>query len=119
MYATAPRPPTNQFVAICGVPVVRRRHRFVGSRRQQRFLLGVKLIIKSLESGSPMDQFVALQVKATIREYTRQNRAGLKPCMPLQDKLEARLRQIVGGEAFLQAMFLVDFYMAKRRLGNY
>ena len=86
----------------------------IGSPRQRRFLLGVKLIMRSLQtSGSPSDRILALQVKTTVKEYTRMVKFGM--ITGLQDKLEARLRQIVGDETFTQAMLLTDFYLAKRR----
>ena len=93
----------------------RRRRLALGSKRQQRFLLAVKLLLKSLEaSNRPVDLLLAEQVKFSVRECIQQNRAGDKTAIPLQPMLEARIQGIVGSQMFAESLFLVDFYHAKQ-----
>ena len=97
--------------------LLRRRRPKLGSKRQKKFLLVVRLILKSLEqSGNSADRLLAARIKTTVREFTLQNRSGIKGFIPLQDKLEITLRNIVGDDTFVEASFLVDFYFAKQRL---
>ena len=93
----------------------RRRRLALGSKRQQRFLLAIRLLIKSLQaSNRAVDLLLADQVKFSVRECIRQNRAGDKTTIPLQPMLETRLRGIVGNQMFAESLFLVDFYHAKQ-----
>lgn len=89
------------------------------SNRQRKFLLVVRLILKSLEQcGNSEDRILAARMKATIREFTRQNRARVDAFVPLQDKLEEALSRLVGDATFMEASFAVDFYLARRRLSG-
>ena len=118
MYITTTSMPVNQkTLPVRRLPAGLPRRR-LGSKRQQRFLLSVKLLLKSLESsnGSNVDRYIAQQVKLAVRECIRQNRAGDKGAIPLQAKLEMRLQEIVGPEMLADSMILVDLYQAKRSL---
>jgi hypothetical protein len=94
-----------------------RLQRRVGSKRQRRLLLSVRLLIKILQAtGRPEDQLIVSKIKAVVKDCVRQNRAGYMTATPLQETLECRLRAVVGQQMFGEALFLVDLYQAKKRL---
>ncbi|CAB9526822.1 expressed unknown protein [Seminavis robusta] len=93
------------------------RRQSVGSRRQRRLLLSVRLLIRALQStGNLEDVLLAKMIKNTVKECVRQNRAGEKNAVPLQQNLELRLQALVGPQMFMEAMVMVDFYQTKRQL---
>lgn len=109
-------PVNHKILPIRRVPN-RRRRLNLGSSRQRRFLLAVKLLLKSLEStGHPFDLFLAQQVRITARECIRQNREGGKIATPLQATVETHIRDIVGHGLYDQSLLLVDYYQAKKCL---
>jgi len=96
-----------------------RRSHLLGSARQTKFLLMIRLIVKSLEAGSVRDRMLASQVRTTVRDLVQQHRAGgslLHQQRTLQSKLDVALRNIVGDDTFAEASFLVEMYFFKKQI---
>ena len=91
-------------VALRSPVTVRPRRRLV--RRQGRFLLQMKILIKCLEKTN--DRELLLQVKHTALQCTRQK------IYPLQENVELRVQRLVGADLWSWAGLCVDFYLAKR-----
>lgn len=86
-------------------PIVRPRRRL--GRRQGRFVLCIKILIKGLEKSNDKD--LAFQVKRTVKQCTSQK------LYPLQRNIAARLQKLVGLELWTWASLSVDSYLARRR----
>ena len=117
-----PAPPTSPNQTAAALYLMGRLppKRSRASKSQRRFLLVIRLILKSLEQcGNAEDRMLASRMKVTIREFTRQNRARLNAFVPLQAKLEVTLRRLVGDDTFTEASFAVDFYLARKRLSGF
>ena len=85
-------------------------HRVLGER--ELFLIFIKILFKCIERCS--NGLLRQRAKAIVTECTRRNRMGDSNFSPLQDAVEARLKDIVGDMYWNQAKVYTGYYCQQK-----